>query len=249
MKELLDKKILNKFVDYLSTVLECQEVSDPSEVKKFDALRVKRHKELCEAVGIKYDGWGNHRDDVTIANFDQSELDEYFDGNIVKAAEFAYYKFIDHKNEESMMGYYTHYAWHGGIRRWYEDLKKMIEAEIAEFRKEVDERRDWWTENVGYTNEELEAYMKEHGCSYYTVCSEHDFNGHVSSIKRRLELYDKFTKNIQVRDLTQANIDAYMFTEEQYNKYAAKIALEFRRQEKKFKLAKELLEKYNERKN
>lgn len=212
MKELLDKKILNKFVAYLSTVLECQEVSDPSEVQKFDALRVKRHKELCEAVGIKYDDWGNHKDDVTIADFSQSELDEYFDGNIIKAAEFAYYRFLDKKNKQSYYGYHTHYVWHSGIRHWYEGLKKEVDAEIAEFRKEIDERRNWWKENVGSTNKELEAYMKVHGCSYYTVCSEHNFNGYVYSIKRKLELYDKFTKDIQVRDLTQANIDAYMFT-------------------------------------
>lgn len=230
MKELLDKKILNKFVDYLSTVLECQEVSDPSKVQKFDALRVKRHKELCAAVGLKYaDEWGNHKDDVTIADFDGKMLDEYFDGNIVKAAEFAYYKFIDKKNKEQYDGYYTHYAWIGGIRHWYEDLKKVIDAEIAEFRKEVEERQNWWKENVGYTNKELEAYMKEHGCSYYTVCSEHDFNGHAYSVKKRLKLYDRFTKDIQVRDLTQANIDAYTFTRKQYNEYAAKIALEFKR--------------------
>ena len=45
--------------------------------------------------------------------------------------------------------------------------------------------------------------------------------------------------------MTEANYNAYVFTKKQLDEFLGKIALEFRRQEKRFKIAKEVVNKWN----
>lgn len=245
MKDILDKEILNMFVEHLSTVLECEANDNPDKVEKLNALRVKRHKELCEKLGLSYDSCFDDKSKVTLHDFGQKTLDKYFDGDVVKAAKYAYRKFLDEKSKYAQDTIRTHYTSFTYLRNYYEELKKTAEDELADFQAEVEERRKWWKELDIYNNLELKGELQKHRCTLDTVCSMHDFNGNAYAIRNKLKVFDRFTVDLEERDLTEANYNAYVFTKKQLDEFLGKIALEFRRQEKRFKIAKEVVNEWN----
>lgn len=246
MSDILDKKILDMFIEHLSTVLECEANEDSDKTEKLDALRVKRHRALCEKLGLNYDSFGgNDKAKVTLYDFGQKTLDKYFDGDVVKAAKYAYRKFLDEKTKWTQDTIRTHYTSFTYLRSYYEELKEFAEAELADFKSELDERWNWWKSLNVYENQDLREELRSGGCTLDTVCTSHDFNGHSYAIRNKLKIFDRFTVDLEERDLTEANYDAYVFTRKQLDEFLGKIALEFRRQEKKFKEAKKIVEEWN----
>lgn len=105
---ILEKDKLNLIVEYLSTVLECTENTDYDKVSKLDALRVSRHKAVCEAFNVDYNSYRKH--EFEINDFTEDKLNRLFDGKIEEAAKYIYRWHIDKSNEPGN-SIKTKYAW------------------------------------------------------------------------------------------------------------------------------------------
>ena len=243
--EILDEKILDLFVEHMATVLECEANQDPDKVAKLDSLRVARHRELCEKLGVNYDGLLSEKDKVVITNFSEKRLNEWFGGDLLKAAKYKYRAFLDEKNAYGSSSIKTHYTWFPMLRKNYEDIKAFADEELKLFEEGYEKRKAWWYEvTKRWSDQKTAKALENAGFSFSRIASMHDFNGVRYSIQCKLEVYDKFTADLKERDLTVANCDAYVFERKDLDMYLGKIALESWHQERKFAEAKEFLKNY-----
>lgn len=243
-EEILDPKILKLFVEHLSTVLECEENTDPDKVQKLDAIRNSRHNKLCDAFKVPIQS----KEHVTLYRFGKERLDKFFDGDIEKAARYAYYCTLDYTNNERSNGRrgntcYHNFPW---MKEYVENATKYAEDAIAEFEAEFESRRKWYYDNVEdkkfSDGKSIDEFLTENKLGIYKIFDEHDFCGHKYTLRCKIEKMKWFADHAIARDCTEANYNENILDRKDIDKYLAPIALQNWQQTINFKKAKKLIE-------
>jgi len=244
-EEILDPNVLQMFIDHLCSVLECEECEDPDKLKKLDSIRQARHRALCKKFGQDYT-WD--KDKVTLRDFSQKKLDEFFNGDVTAAAKYVYARLLD--EESPWEGMKTCYKSFFSIRKSYERLNERVMSELADLKTEYDVRFEFWKKNFSLDAKPRDnALYKEAEAKFGDDWfSDHDYNGYSHDLKEKLKAFDKFTADLQMRDLTEANVNAYVLTRKDADAYLAMIALDNWRNAKTFAEVKKLVEDWNTKK-